>query len=141
MLAEYLHNPDATAKTFAGDWLRTGDQGHMDADGYVDVTGRLKELIIKDGENIAPRKIDEVLYSEPDVIEAAALTRPCKSYRDAVVAAGAIRSGSILSEAVLIALCHDRLGAFKSPDCIDFLPELPKGPSGKIQRLKLSDLV
>lgn len=113
----------------------------MNADDYVYVTGRLRELIIKGGEIIAPRKIDEVLYTEPVIIEAAALARPCKSYGETVVAAVAIRSGSILSEAVLIALCHDRLGAFKSPDCIHFLPELPKGPSGKTQRLKLSDLV
>ena len=141
VMSEYLHNPDATAATFAGDWLRTGDLGHMDEDGYVYVTGRLKELIIKGGENIAPREIDEVLYSEPDIIEAAAFARPCKSYGETVEAAVAIRPGSTLSEDALIALCRDRLGKFKSPDCIHFLPELPKGPSGKIQRLKLSDLV
>ena len=140
VMAEYLHNPQATADTFAGGWLRTGDLGHIDADGYVFVTGRLKELIIKGGENIAPREIDEVLYSEPDVIEAAAFARPCDSYGERVEAAVSVRPGSTLSEAALIALCRDRLGEFKAPDCIHFLDELPKGPSGKIQRLKLADL-
>ena len=141
VMVEYLHNPDATAKTFTGEWLRTGDLGHVDEDGYVFVTGRLKELIIKGGENIAPREIDEVLYSEPDIIEAAAFARPCKSYGETVEAAVSVKPGSQLSEAALIDLCQQRLGKFKSPDCIHFLSELPKGPSGKIQRLKLADLV
>lgn len=141
VMVEYLHNPQATAKTFAGEWLRTGDLGHIDEDGYVFVTGRLKELIIKGGENIAPREIDEVLYSEPDIIEAAAFARPCKSYGERVEAAVSVKPGSELSEATLIALCHQRLGAFKSPESIHFLKELPKGPSGKIQRLKLASLI
>ncbi len=141
VMVEYLHNAEATAKTFAGDWLRTGDLGHVDEDGYVFVTGRLKELIIKGGENIAPREIDEVLYSEPDIIEAAAFARPCKSYGETVEAAVSVKPGSTLSEAALIALCQERLGKFKTPDSIHFLNELPKGPSGKIQRLKLAGLV
>ena len=141
VMLEYLHNPDATAQSFAGDWLRTGDLGHIDEDGYVFVTGRLKELIIKGGENIAPREIDEVLYSQPDVIEAAAFARPCSSYGETVEAAVSVKPNSALSEQELIALCQQRLGAFKSPDSIHFLDELPKGPSGKIQRLKLADLI
>mgnify|MGYP001792078498 CR=1 FL=1 len=141
VMHEYLNNAEATSDTFAGDWLRTGDLGHMDSDGYVFVTGRLKELIIKGGENIAPREIDEVLYSHPDVIEAAAFARPCPTYGETVEAAVAIRPGTRLATADLVALCHDRLGSFKSPDVVHFLSELPKGPSGKIQRLKLAELV
>ncbi|MDW3222540.1 MAG: AMP-binding protein [Paracoccaceae bacterium] len=141
VMLEYLNNPGATSETFAGNWLRTGDLGHIDEDGYVFVTGRLKELIIKGGENIAPREIDEVLYSEPDIIEAAAFARPCKTYGETVEAAVSIKPGSSLSEAALLELCEKRLGKFKAPDCIHFLRELPKGPSGKIQRLKLSSLV
>jgi len=80
VMKEYLRNPDATTGTFHGDWLRTGDLGRMDEDGYVYVTGRLKELIIKGGENIAPREIDEALYEHPDVVEAAAFARPCDRY-------------------------------------------------------------
>ncbi|ABD54484.1 AMP-binding protein [Jannaschia sp. CCS1] len=141
VMREYLHNPDATAATFAGDWLRTGDLGRMDADGYVFVTGRLKELIIKGGENIAPREIDEVLYSHADVIEAAAFARACPQYGERVEVALALRDGSALSADDVIALCHARLGPFKSPDRVHFMAELPKGPSGKIQRLKLAELV
>ena len=140
VMLEYLKNPDATAQTFAGDWLRTGDLGRMDADGYVFVTGRLKELIIKGGENIAPREIDEALYSHADVVEAAAFARPCTSYGERVEAAVRLREGSPLSAAELIELCTAKLGKFKTPDHVHLLPELPKGPSGKIQRRKLTEL-
>ncbi|WP_299875451.1 AMP-binding protein [uncultured Sulfitobacter sp.] len=141
VMREYLHNPDATAGTFAGDWLRTGDLGRMDADGYVFVTGRLKELIIKGGENIAPREIDEVLYAHPEVVEAAAFARQCPRYGETVEAAVALKPGAQLAMDDLMALCQDRLGAFKSPGIIHLLEELPKGPSGKIQRLKLAELI
>lgn len=104
-MREYLHNPDATSATFAGDWLRTGDLGHMDADGYVFVTGRLKELVTKGGgENIAPREIDEVRYSHNDITEAAAFARPCAQYGERVEAAIAIRDGSRLAESDLLLL-------------------------------------
>lgn len=141
VMQEYLFNPEATAATFAGDWLRTGDLGHVDTDGYVFVTGRLKELIIKGGENIAPREIDEVLYSHADVVEAAAFARPCARYGETVEAAVALRTGADMSGQDLIALCQSRLGPFKSPDIVHVMAELPKGPSGKIQRLKLAELV
>ncbi|MBW4706638.1 AMP-binding protein [Roseobacter sp. YSTF-M11] len=137
VMREYLKNPAATQATFANGWLRTGDLGKKDKDGYFFVTGRLKELIIKGGENIAPREIDEALYSHGDVIEAAAFARPCTTYGERVEAAVRVRDGSGLSNDDLVALCVEKLGEFKAPDRIHFLPELPKGPSGKIQRLKL----
>lgn len=142
VMLEYLRNPEATRDSFTADgWLRTGDLGRKDADGYFYVTGRLKELIIKGGENIAPREIDEVLYAHPDVVEAAAFARACPRYGERVEAAVAVKPGSTLTAETLLALCSDRLGAFKSPDHIHFLEELPKGPSGKIQRVKLRDLL
>ena len=137
----YLNNPEATEATFRNGWLRTGDLARMDEDGYIFVTGRLKELIIKGGENIAPREVDEVLYTHPDVIEAAAFARKCDRYGETVEAAVRVRNGSALDSNALIELCRERLGGFKSPDVIHFLSELPKGPSGKIQRLKLADLI
>ena len=138
----YLKDDEATREAITPEgWLRTGDLGRMDADGYVFVTGRLKELIIKGGENIAPREIDEALYSHPDVIEAAAFARPCASYGQRIEAGVMLSPGSTLTENELIALCHEKIGAFKSPDRIHVLPELPKGPSGKIQRKKLFEMV
>ena len=141
VMKEYLKNPEATAGTFHEAWLRTGDLGRMDDDGYVFVTGRLKELIIKGGENIAPREIDEALYEHPDVVEAAAFARPCPHYGERVEAAVRLRETSSASTDELLALCEKRVGKFKSPDQVHILDELPKGPSGKIQRLYLNELI
>jgi len=141
VMLEYLKNPDATQSTFHGRWLRTGDLGRKDVDGYLFVTGRLKELIIKGGENIAPREIDEALYAHGDVVEAAAFARPCKTYGERVEAAVRVCEGSSLTAEELIATCVEKLGKFKAPDYVHFLPELPKGPSGKIQRLKLQEIL
>ena len=137
----YFRDPEATAATFTPDgWLRTGDLGRMDEDGYVYVTGRLKELIVKGGENIAPREIDEALYAHPDVVEAAAFARPCSRYGERVEAAVRLVSGSVATGEDLRSLCMTRVGAFKAPDRVHILPELPKGPSGKIQRLGIARL-
>ena len=113
----------------------------MNVLGYVFITGRLKELIIKGGENIAPREIDEVLYEHPDVVEAAAFARPCKSYGERVEAAVRLNETSSATAEELRELCEMKLGSFKAPDHIHILDELPKGPSGKIQRLYLNDLL
>lgn len=137
----YKDNPEATVKALTADgWFRTGDLGRMDAEGYVFVTGRLKELIIKGGENIAPREIDEALYAHPDVVEAAAFARPSRDYGQTVEAAVSLREGARVTAEELVALAQSRVGRFKAPDVVHLLPELPKGPSGKIQRLKLAEL-
>ncbi len=138
----YRNDDAATAASLTEDgWLRTGDLGRMDEDGYIFITGRLKELIIKGGENIAPREIDDVLYSHPDVIEAAAFAKESDDYGQTVEAGVQVRAGAALTEADLLALCRSSVGAFKTPDRIHILSELPKGPSGKIQRMKLAEMV
>lgn len=138
----YLKNEEATKEAITKDgWLRTGDLGKQDEEGYVYITGRLKELIIKGGENIAPREVDEALYSHPDVVEAGAFALPCPDYGQRVEAGVMISEGSDLTEADLIDICIKQLGKFKSPDRIHFFSELPKGPSGKIQRIKIAELV
>jgi acyl-CoA synthetase (AMP-forming)/AMP-acid ligase II len=138
----YLDQPEETAKTITpAGWLRTGDLGHIDEDGFVFVTGRIKELIIKGGENIAPREVDEVLLEHEAVLEAAAFAVPCVSYGQSVEAGIRLKPGRDVSEVELAAHCVARLGKFKSPDVIHVLQDLPKGPSGKVQRLKLFDLV
>lgn len=141
VMKSYLKNPEATRDTFIGDWLRTGDLGRMDGDGFFFVTGRLKELIIKGGENIAPREIDEALYEHADVVEAAAFARPCEQYGERVEAAVRLCEGSTATAEDLLVLCRARVGAFKAPDAVHLLDELPKGPSGKIQRLSLHRLL
>ncbi len=141
VMKEYYKNPEATEKSFSQDWLLTGDLGLMDEDGFVFVRGRIKELIIKGGENISPREIDDVLYQNSEIVEAAAFAVACDHYGEKVEAGVVIKENSSINEKELIEHCASLLGAFKSPSKIHFLKELPKGSSGKIQRLKIKDII
>jgi long-chain acyl-CoA synthetase len=141
VMSGYHKDPEATAAAMApGGWLRTGDLGHRDEQGFFFVTGRLKELIIKGGENIAPREIDEVLLSHPAVLEAAAVAVPDPFYGQEIEAGVVLKPGTTLDEAELRAFCEAALGRFKTPRAIRFLASLPKGPSGKLQRLRLQEM-
>ena len=138
----YYKAPDKTAEALEPDgWLHTGDLGYMDEDGFVFVTGRLKELIIKGGENIAPREIDEVLYKHPAVLDAAAVGIPDDVYGEEIMACVVLKPGQKVTEEELKQFCLENLGEFKTPKVIKIMDELPKGPSGKIQRLKLPEMV
>jgi acyl-CoA synthetase (AMP-forming)/AMP-acid ligase II len=136
----YYKNDEATRASFTADgWLRTGDLGHRDADGFFFVTGRIKELIIKGGENIAPREIDEALLKHPAVLEAAAVGVHDVHYGQDILACIVLRDGMAADEADLRAFCLQHLGRYKTPRTFRFVRELPRGPSGKVQRLKLLD--
>lgn len=137
----YYKNDDATRASFTPDgWLRTGDLGHRDADGFFFVTGRIKELIIKGGENIAPREIDEALLAHPAVLDAAAVGVADRHYGQEILACVVLREGSVCDEATLREHCIATLGRFKTPKTIRFVDALPRGPSGKVQRLRLLEL-
>jgi acyl-CoA synthetase (AMP-forming)/AMP-acid ligase II len=136
----YFRAPEQTKDSFSGEWMRTGDLGHRDSEGFFYITGRLKELIIKGGENIAPREIDEALLRHPAVLEAAAVGIPDANYGQEILAAIILRDTHFASpelEASLRAFCVAELGKYKSPKTFKFVSELPKGPSGKVQRLKI----
>ncbi len=134
----YYNAPEKTADAMTADgWLRTGDLGHRDADGFYFVTGRIKELIIKGGENIAPREIDEALLAHPAVLEAAAVGIPDANYGQEILAAIVLKPGVDCDETSLREHCVRMLGRYKTPKIFRFVDELPKGPSGKVQRLKL----
>jgi len=138
----YYKNPEATAAAFfPGGWLRTGDIGRRDADGFYTITGRIKELIIKGGENIAPREIDEVLLRHPAVLDAAAVGIPDRHYGQEIAACVVRRDGAACTAEDLRAFCHEHLGRYKTPKAFHFVDELPRGPSGKVQRLKLLDIL
>ena len=104
------------------------------------MTGRLKELIIKGGENISPREIDEALLKHPAVLEGAAVGIPDEEYGQEILACVVIKPDHVLTEAELRIHCERELGRYKSPKFLRFVDELPKGPSGKVQRLKLAKL-
>jgi long-chain acyl-CoA synthetase len=141
VMGGYYKRPEETAKAFTSDgWLRTGDLGYRDGEGFFYINGRSKELIIKGGENIAPREIDEALLRHPGVLDAAAVGVPDPAYGQEIVAfvvpreangAGALDANELREH------CLRELGRYKTPKEIRFVRELPRGPSGKVQRLKL----
>jgi len=135
----YHKDAEATTRALRADgWLATGDLGHRDGDGFYFITGRLKELIIKGGENIAPREIDEALLKHPAVLEAAAVGIPDREYGQEILACVVLKQDRACSEDELRAHCLTELGRYKTPKMFRFVAELPKGPSGKVQRLKLA---
>ena len=142
VMREYLRDPQATAAAITeGGWLHTGDLGHKDEDGFVFVTGRLKELIIKGGENISPREVDDALFSHPAVVEAGALGVPDDTLGEDVAACVVVRDDMPVEEQELIEHCRKITGAFKAPRRILFMRELPKGPTGKVLRHELAKIV
>ncbi len=141
LLERYYKDPEVTRAAFVDGWFRTGDLGLLDDDGYLFITGRLKELILRGGENIAPREIDDALYQHPAVLEAAAVGVAHRDYGQEVVACVALRQGFDCTEQELKALCLASVGETKAPKTIYFLEQLPKGPSGKILRLELPGII
>jgi thioesterase domain-containing protein len=134
----YAENPTANENAFAGGWFRTGDQGHLDDEGYLYLTGRSKEMINRGGEKIAPREIDETLLLHPAVAQAIAFGVPHESLGEAVAAAVVLRPGSKATELGLREFATGRLADFKVPEKIVFVEDIPKGPTGKIQRIGLA---
>ncbi len=128
----YESNPEANAASFTAGWFRTGDQGSLDPEGYLSLAGRLKELINRGGEKIAPREVDEVLESHPAVAEAVTFGIPHQVWGEEVAAAVVLRGEA--TEKALIAHCRARLADFKVPKSLFIVDEIPKTPTGKIQR-------
>ena len=132
VVSGYENNPEANAKSFTNGWFRTGDQGVLDADGYLVLTGRIKELINRGGEKIGPREIDEVLLTHPAVAEAVAFGVPHPTWGEEVAAAVVLKG--TVSEPELLAFCKQRLADFKCPKKIYITTTIPRGATGKLQR-------
>ena len=140
VLLEYFKNEEATNGTFNADgYFLTGDLGIEDEDGFFFITGRKKELIIKGGENISPREIDDTLYKHNAVLEACTFGIEDDNYGEEISACVYLKDNLVVNEEELLDLCKADLGEYKTPRQIIFVDEpLPKGPSGKIQRLKIA---
>ena len=133
----YLGRPDDTARTVVDGWLHTGDVGHLDDDGYLTLAGRSKDMIIRGGENIYPREIEDVLTGDPAVLEAAVIGVPDDKWGEIVVAYVQPRPGASIDPSALQALCSRRLAGYKRPTSIVVVETIPKNPVGKIDKAPL----
>jgi len=136
--AGYVDNPDANATAFTDGWFRTGDRGLFDPDGYLTITGRIKEIINRGGEKIAPREVEDVLLAHRDVAEAIVFAAPHASLGEDVAAAVILRPDAKVSHGELRKFVAERLAPFKVPRRILFVDEIPKGATGKVQRIGLA---
>jgi acyl-CoA synthetase (AMP-forming)/AMP-acid ligase II len=137
--AGYENNAEANAGAFTGDWFRTGDQGYLDSDGYLFLTGRLKEIINRGGEKVSPREVDEVLLKHPAVAQAVAFALPHDRLGEEVAAAIVLAEGAEVTERELRDYAGEHLAPFKVPRKWVFVDEVPKGPTGKLQRIGLHE--
>ncbi|HNN57269.1 MAG TPA: AMP-binding protein, partial [Leptospiraceae bacterium] len=137
VMKEYYRNPEATAKTLHNGWLRTGDLGYRDQDGYYFIVGRKKEMIIRGGENIYPREIEEVLYENPEVQDCAVVGLPDKKYGEEVAAFIILKGGSSADEKTIKSYLRAKIADFKRPRIIEIVTELPRTATGKIQKNKI----
>jgi acyl-CoA synthetase (AMP-forming)/AMP-acid ligase II len=134
VITGYENNPEANASSFVDGWFRTGDQGVLDANGYLTLVARIKELINRGGEKISPREIDEVLLSHPAIAEAVCFGVPHATWGEEVEAAVVLREGEAVSDADVLAFCKERLADFKRPKQIHITQAIPRTATGKIQR-------
>jgi long-chain acyl-CoA synthetase len=133
----YLHNPEATASAFTGDWLHTGDLGYFDEDGFLFVVSRKKELIIRGGYNVYPSEIENVLHAHPAITEAAVVGIPDERVGEEVMAVVIVRPAMKLTETELVSYCRQHLAAYKCPRLFQFRTELPKNTLGKVMKDEL----
>jgi fatty-acyl-CoA synthase len=135
----YWNDPDKTAEAFRGGWFHSGDLGVMDADGYLSVVDRKKDMIKSGGENVASREVEEAIYEHPAVAEAAVFGVPDEKWIEAVSAAVVLRAGAGLTAEELTGFLRERLAPFKTPKRIVFVDALPKNASGKVLKRELRE--
>jgi len=141
MFAGYYNNPEATRAAFRDGWFRTGDLGYLDADGYLFIVGRIKDVINRGGQKVSPSEVEEVLLSHADVLEAGAFAIPHRKLGENVAAVVTLRPNRVASPSQLRQFVRQRLAAYKVPSLIRIVPEIPKGASGKIKRAELAGLI
>lgn len=140
ILKGYYRNPEANAKAFRNDWFHTGDVGYRDDDGFFYIVDRKSDMIIRGGENIYPREIDEVLYQHPAIAAAATIGVPDQLYGEEVAAFVVLNEGGEATEHEIIDFCRKRLADYKCPKAVRIVAEIPKGPTGKLLKRELSKL-
>jgi long-chain acyl-CoA synthetase len=140
ILKGYFKDPNATDKAFRGGWFHTGDIGYRDADGFFYIADRKSDMIIRGGENIYPREIDDILYTHPSVAHAAVIGVRDELYGEEVAAFVVLKDGEKATDDDLIAFCQEHLADFKCPKTVHFVADIPKGPTGKLLKRELAKL-
>jgi fatty-acyl-CoA synthase len=136
----YWNNPESTGQAIdAGRWMHTGDLATMDDDGYVNIVGRIKDMVIRGGENIYPREIEEFLYTHPDVSDVQVIGVPSEKYGEEVMAWVKLRDGATVTSEELTAFCRNKIATYKIPRYWKFVDEFPMTISGKIQKFKMRE--
>jgi len=140
LMKGYWNLPEETAKTIKNGWLYTGDIGYIDEDGYLYITGRKKDIIIRGGENVSPVEVEEVILQHPAVAEAGVIGVPDRVYGEEIKAFVVMKPGKHVNEEEIIAFCKDCLPTFKLPKSVQFMKSLPKNILGKVLRSELRQL-
>jgi acyl-CoA synthetase (AMP-forming)/AMP-acid ligase II len=136
----YWNNPDATGETITRDgWLRTGDAGYIDAEGYLFLTDRVKDMIVSGGENVYPIEVENVLAAHPAIADVAVIGVPDARWGETVKAVVVLKPGACAEPAELIGFCRDRIAHFKCPTSVDFIDVVPRNPSGKVLKRELRE--
>jgi len=138
ILKGYYKNPDANETAFRNGWFHTGDVGYRDKDGFYYIVDRKSDMIIRGGENIYPREIDEVLYQHPAVAAAAVVGIPDELYGEDVAAFIVLKEGATATEDEVVGFCREQLADYKCPKMVRFVKEIPKGPTGKLLKRELA---
>ena len=133
----YYKAPDKTAETIIDGWLHTGDVGHIDAEGYLHITDRKKDMIISGGFNVYPSEVEQVIWSHPAVQDCAVIGVPDETWGEAVKAVVELNAGQQVGAEELIARCKEKLGSVKAPKSVDFVDALPRSPVGKVLKKDL----
>jgi acyl-CoA synthetase (AMP-forming)/AMP-acid ligase II len=137
-MAGYWRKPEETSSTIDADgWLRTGDAGYFDADGYLYLHDRIKDMVVSGGENIYPAEVENVLLSHPAIVDAAVIGVPDAKWGETVKAIVVLAPGATLDEADVVAHCRDVLAHYKCPTSVEPTDALPRNPSGKILKREL----
>ena len=136
----YWDEPEKTSESIdAAGWMHTGDLATMDADGYCNIVGRIKDMVIRGGENVYPREIEEFLYTHPDIADVQVIGVPDARYGEELCAWVVPRSGASLTEETVREYCQDRIAHFKRPRYVKFADEFPMTVTGKVQKYKMRE--
>ncbi len=140
LMKGYWRRPEATREAVdAEGWFRTGDAGYFDAEGYLHVHDRVKDMIVSGGENVYPAEVENALFSHPDIADAAVIGIPDDKWGEAVKAVVVLRPGAVCGEEEIIAHCRTLIAGYKTPKSVDFAEVLPRNPSGKVLRRQLRE--